>query len=182
MTKLKLLSYHDPGINYNIYWTPEGAEPYKIPGPTVWSGAAPSVANPSLGEKKGPLTEVLWSQWIITEPLPSMYYTYWIGTDGINTTTSSTYTPSWPTVTGTVDLETTTSTDYSTPTAQPTSNPTATITTPAPTPTKPACSKKGPRKGAQCGGKYYHGPTVCRDCRECVRLNSEFFPTNVIHL
>ncbi|KAJ3520957.1 hypothetical protein NMY22_g12515 [Coprinellus aureogranulatus] len=57
-------NYSDPGIVYNIY-SPSG--PYKPPGPAVWSGAAPSVANPPLGTKVGPLTYTRWSTWVGTD-------------------------------------------------------------------------------------------------------------------
>lgn len=82
-------SYNDPGIVYNLYNTPAGAT-YKVPGPTVWSGAAPSVANPSLGAKKGPLTYTRWSTWIGATDRTMT----WV-TDGVTSKTK--YNPTWAT-------------------------------------------------------------------------------------
>jgi len=96
--------YSDPGIVYNVYYTPPGAGPYKVPGPTVWSGAAAPIANPSLGPKKGDLKSIsVFTKWIMTTD--SMVHE--IKTvNGQTTTVKTKYTPSWSNV-------------YSTPTPTP---------------------------------------------------------------
>ncbi|KAG2008817.1 hypothetical protein CC2G_014208 [Coprinopsis cinerea AmutBmut pab1-1] len=82
--------YSDPGIVYNLYYTPPGGG-YKVPGPTVWSGAAPSVTNPPLGTKKGPLTYTRWYTWVGTDRTVT-----WTGPGGL---TRTPYNPVWPTAT-----------------------------------------------------------------------------------
>ncbi|KAJ3476621.1 hypothetical protein NLI96_g11037 [Meripilus lineatus] len=59
-------SYSDPGIVHNIYLP--NASFYQIPGPAVWSGAAPSPDPPvyeaTLGMGGGYTTAPQWSTWI----------------------------------------------------------------------------------------------------------------------
>lgn len=97
MRRLELMvtgaySYNDPGIVYNLYVTPAGLT-YKVPGPTVWSGAAPSVANPSLGTKKGPLTYTRWKTWVG----PTDRTVTWVEN---GSTLKSKYDPTWTTGAG----------------------------------------------------------------------------------
>ncbi|KAH6908346.1 endoglucanase B [Coprinopsis sp. MPI-PUGE-AT-0042] len=80
--------YSDPGIVYNLYFTPAGST-YTVPGPRVWTGAAPSVTNPPLGTKKGPLTYTRWSTWVG----PTDRIMTWTGAGGL---TSTPYVPTWP--------------------------------------------------------------------------------------
>ena len=84
-------SYEDPGIHYNVYWTATGAEPYKIPGPTVWSGAAPSIPNPTLGPRK--IVETAqWKSWVRTGTLT------WVdtkATPAVTSTATEAYKPKW---------------------------------------------------------------------------------------
>ncbi|KAK4647025.1 uncharacterized protein QC761_121900 [Podospora bellae-mahoneyi] len=64
--------YDDPGVHYNIYCSTEraplapctDASTYKIPGPTVWSGAWPETTQVALGPVTGPTTATRWSSWI----------------------------------------------------------------------------------------------------------------------
>ncbi|RXW21839.1 hypothetical protein EST38_g4009 [Candolleomyces aberdarensis] len=81
-------SYSDPGIVYNLYNTPAGGS-YRVPGPTVWSGAAPAVTNPPLGAKKGPLTYTRWNTWVGTDRTVTV-----TGAGGL---TRTKYNPVWPT-------------------------------------------------------------------------------------
>ncbi|KAJ2921772.1 hypothetical protein H1R20_g15321, partial [Candolleomyces eurysporus] len=81
-------SYSDPGIVYNLYNTPAGGS-YRIPGPTVWSGAAPAVTNPPLGTKKGPLTYTRWNTWVGTDRT--------VTATGAGGLTRTKYNPVWPT-------------------------------------------------------------------------------------
>ncbi|KAI5793272.1 endoglucanase B [Geopyxis carbonaria] len=81
-------NYDSPGIVYNIYVTPSGVT-YKVPGPTVWSGAAPSVANPTLGPKVGAMAYERWSTWVGTVDRTVTW------TDAAGSTTRSAYVPTW---------------------------------------------------------------------------------------
>ncbi|TFK23794.1 endoglucanase B [Coprinopsis marcescibilis] len=86
-------SYNSPGIVYNcniVYNPPASA--YKVPGPTVWAGAAPSVANPPLGAKKGPLTYTRWNTWV--GPTDRI-----VTATGAGGMTKTAYNPVWPTAT-----------------------------------------------------------------------------------
>ncbi|RPA86666.1 hypothetical protein BJ508DRAFT_119008 [Ascobolus immersus RN42] len=83
-------NYNDPGLVYNLYYTPPGVT-YKIPGPTTWSGAATQVPNPTLGTKKGNLASITsYTRWILPTP-SSMVYEIKNGQ-----TVSSRYTATWP--------------------------------------------------------------------------------------
>jgi len=54
--------YTDPGIVFNIYLAETA--PYTIPGPPVWTAAAPSPTVTSYGDPKGYTTAQPWNTWI----------------------------------------------------------------------------------------------------------------------
>ncbi|KAG8937210.1 hypothetical protein FRC02_003885 [Tulasnella sp. 418] len=112
-------SYDDPGIHYNVYYTSPGAPPYKIPGPTVWSGAYPSPSPPAFGSPKGPLTAERWSSWLKGDTTSVVISS---GAAGLVTRT---HIPSWSTTYNTPTAPATTS-------AAPSSTPTGVATTTAP--------------------------------------------------
>ncbi|KAF8471891.1 hypothetical protein BDZ91DRAFT_790936 [Kalaharituber pfeilii] len=73
-------SYFDPGIVYSLHYTQTGTL-YNVPGPTVWSGADPSVINPPfVGRNKGPLTVERWSSWAGSDKVLIR-----VGADGVTT-------------------------------------------------------------------------------------------------
>lgn len=171
-------SYSDPGIVYNLYYTQVGAPAYKIPGPTVWAGAAPSVANPALvGGKVGPLTVGRWSTWVGSDRVVTK-----VGADGA--TTKSSYVPSWPTAYVPPPVVTSSPTSQA-PVVTPTStrSTTAAVVTPPPviTPTRttssvvttstPSTGGGTVSKWGQCGGIGYNGPTTCASGSSCVVSN-----------
>jgi len=173
---------NDPGLLYNIYSPPSGN--YIIPGGPVWSGAAPSIENPSLGTKKGALTGTGFARWIATPTLAGVStQVYEIRqTTGVNTTTSWRYTPNWSTAytpPGTTTLlkpgETAGTTGGATP--RPTSGvtttlPVSTTTTVSATPSATGgCSTNGVPKWQQCGGMGYTGADSCAHCGKCVEIN-----------
>jgi len=167
-------SYSDPGIVYNVYYTQSGAPPYKIPGPTVWSGAAPSVANPALvGGKKGPLTVGRWSTWVGSDRVVTK-----VGADGA--TTKSPYSPSWPTtyvppppVTSSPPPVVTTPTSESNVVTPPPTTPTTT-SSPPPVVTTPPPDNGGVNQWGQCGGIGYSGSTQCKSPYSCKVVNSYY--------
>jgi len=161
-------SYSDPGIIYNLYYTQQGAPPYKIPGPTVWAGAAPSVANPALGPKKGVTTIERWSTWVGSDRVVTK-----VGADG--QTTKSRYSPSWP---STYVAPTKVSTPASsglppTPTITPPSSSTAVA--PPPPPTTSAAPDTGTvSQWGQCGGVNYSGSKTCASPYTCKVINNYY--------
>lgn len=174
---------------YNLYYTAVGQAPYKIPGPTVWSGAAPSVANPALGAKKGSTTVGRWSTWVGTDRVVTV-----VGADGA--TTKSPYKPTWPSKlpkkapkeTTTQILTSSTQGTYVTPTRPPSSVVPASSSTPTPTqppnsttppitsapaPSTTAQSGSGNAQWAQCGGIGYTGATGCQSPFSCQKVNGK---------
>ncbi|EIN11131.1 hypothetical protein PUNSTDRAFT_142953 [Punctularia strigosozonata HHB-11173 SS5] len=84
--------YNDPGILYNIYNTP--LPPYTVPGPTVWSGAAPSPTPPVYGSPSGYTTAPNWSTWIGSGFQTATLQTSVTVVTGTETVTQ-TYVPAW---------------------------------------------------------------------------------------
>ncbi|KAJ3047548.1 hypothetical protein HK097_011443 [Rhizophlyctis rosea] len=153
-------SYSDPGIVYNVYYTSAGAPAYKVPGPTVWSGAAASVANPALGAKKGALTVSGWNTWVGKDRTVT-----WVN-NGV--TSKSAYVPNWgqtapPRTTTQAPPVTTTSTPPVTTTTpvRTTTPPPVTTTTTRATTTTTRGGGSGAALYGQCGGKNWTGPTTC---------------------
>ncbi|KAJ3037480.1 hypothetical protein HDV00_001655 [Rhizophlyctis rosea] len=196
-------SYSDPGIVYNVYYTAVGAPAYKIPGPTVWSGAAASVANPSLGPKKGPLTVDRWSTWVGTDRTVTQ-----VGADGA--TTKSKYEPTLYPAAAATTTRTTTNAPITTTTTRTTTNaPVPTTTTAAgctyvtvtggeetiwttlspqtvtvtagsqqqttTTTTSNGGSSNCAAKYQQCGGQGYTGPTCCQSGSTCRSSNQYIY-------
>ncbi|KDQ21541.1 glycoside hydrolase family 61 protein [Botryobasidium botryosum FD-172 SS1] len=114
-------SYSDPGIIYNVYYQPVGSPLYQIPGPAVWSGAAPSPAAPKYGEVKGVTTAQRWSTWIGSGFSTATAATSLTIVSGTATVTKA-YKANWPST-------------YVTPTTPvpPTSSPTTSTTVPSTT-------------------------------------------------
>lgn len=176
-------AYSDPGLVYNLYYTQVGAPAYKIPGPTVWAGAAPSVANPPLvGGKVGPLTVSRWSTWVGSDRVVTK-----VGDNGA--TTKSPYVPSWPstyvpppvvTAGPTSDAPISTTSAVVITTSSPpiiTSAPiiTSTSTTSSIRTTSTAQSGGTVQQWGQCGGINYRGPTTCVSPFNCKKINDYYF-------
>ncbi|THH01982.1 hypothetical protein EW026_g815 [Hermanssonia centrifuga] len=87
--------YTDPGIVFNIYEQTADSPLYPIPGPPVWSGAAPSPDAPAYGTTLGYTTAQQWSTWIgggfVTATLATS-----LTIDAGTATITAAYTPYWP--------------------------------------------------------------------------------------
>ncbi|TFK62753.1 hypothetical protein BDN72DRAFT_776722 [Pluteus cervinus] len=86
--------YSSPGIVYSLYTTPP-LPPYPIPGPPVWSAAAPSPTISAYGTVKGVLTQTRWYTWIGTSFSTVTSRTMLTIATGASTITTP-YTPYWP--------------------------------------------------------------------------------------
>ncbi|KAK5651313.1 hypothetical protein OQA88_12609 [Cercophora sp. LCS_1] len=89
---------NDPGILHDVYCSTKTTSllapcttEYKIPGPTVWSGAWPETTAVSVGPISGPNTATLWSSWIQKSVVTSATF---VGNSPVIVATS-TYKASW---------------------------------------------------------------------------------------
>ncbi|KAF8649571.1 hypothetical protein AX16_005733 [Volvariella volvacea WC 439] len=157
--------YTDPGIVYNLYYTAPGVTAlYPIPGPTVWSGAAPSPNPPAYGTTKGHTTQTRWSTWIGTGFSPVTARTLLTIITGTASITQP-YTPHWPT---TYETPQPSPQPTSSSTSIPSTGPTVTTTTPTPSSSAPNGVVE---KWGQCGGRNYAGPTQCVAGSTCTVIN-----------